>query len=191
MNHKVGKYYFNHNSLLKFAFHICNELNIYKPNVYIINTPYPFEFISKFYMYQYKYLKTPKKEIYNPPKLDLFYYNENFELEKYVSKSDCNFLGIYHIEKENIYINLGYIYSTVALRCLQAKKNNKSHFFLTERKLTNEIKRTIMHECYHHYQKINNLKLDCDKCDDYACKKLKEVYDYKLTADKKEILLWT
>lgn len=191
MNYKLGKYILNHKTIIDFITHVCKNLNISVPNVYVINTKYSFSFMEKFYKYQDDYIKTSIKstnnlsleeidKLYNPPTIDLYYYDKNFKLQKYILDEDldCNFLGIYHIDEEEIYINLGLIYLSVATQCLMAKRQNCKHYFFTERKLSNQIKKTIMHECYHHFQKLNNLKLSCYDCDNYALKTLREDKDF-------------
>lgn len=179
--YKVGKYILNEKRLFEFIEMVCKDLNIEIPKYYFINDKYSKEFIEQVHQYSNDYIKNMIKSdckfVYNEPKIELHYINENGKLVDYKIddiEDTCLFLGKYHVNENEVYINLNLIYMDIALHCLTAKKRGFPHYYLTERKISVSIKKTIMHELYHSYQKQNNLNFDCIECDKYAMDTIKE-----------------
>lgn len=184
MKYKIGKYFIYHKDILDFVELICEDLKITKPKLYVINTKYHRRYLEELDNYYESYSRTNTIEVeLNPPKMNLYYYDKDFNLNKYMIKDieeDSAFLGNYHLMEKEIFLNLGLIYLDTALICLAAKKKGYEKFSLTEKKLNLYIKRTIMHECYHHYQNLNHLNLECWDADTYAINNSKRFKEFKL-----------
>lgn len=180
MEYKIGAYSVDAESVKRFISLICKRLNISEPKVYIINTKYTKEFVDSVHKYDKDYIKKCMKDNviydYTPPTMNLYYYDEFNNLKEYedVDNDDVLFLGMYDTKEDVVYINLGAIHQNLAMQCLFAKKRGVELYHYTERKLNIKLKDTIMHECYHSYQSKNNLESDCNKCDQYALKEIKD-----------------
>lgn len=174
MIYKLGKYYLDTENVDKFIKEIIKILNINKPNIYYLHTPYTNEFYKSYNQYVDNYFKEicklDSKPKYNPPVIELEYLDNNNQIQIYnlCNDNDIFFLGIFNINTEDIYINLGCIFTTLAHNRLHAKRKGVKSYKLTKSQLSATIKDTIIHELYHLYQKRNNLEYDCDKCTNFA-----------------------